>query len=72
MCLFSEAYLGPCQTSMMELFTDIRGAAVSWLSLLHKFIQQSLNSSSAQFETLLAACRRFAMVRIFYNGPGWK
>ena len=28
--------------------------------------------SSAQVQTLLAACRRFAMVRISGNGPGWK
>ena len=43
-----------------------------WLSLLHNFIQQSLNSDSAQVQTLLAACQRFAMVRISDNGPGWK
>ena len=41
-------------------------------SLLHNFIQLSLNSNSAQVQTLLAACRRFAMVRISDNGPGWK
>ena len=40
------------------------GAVVQWLSLLHKFIQLSLNSGSAQFQTLLSACRGFAMVRI--------
>ena len=34
--------------------------------------QLSLNSGSAQTETLLAACRRFVMVRISNNGPGWK
>ena len=38
----------------------------------HNFIQLSLNSGSAQVQTLLAACRRFAMVRISDNGPGWK
>ena len=31
---------------------------------MHNFIQQSLNSGSAQFQILLAACRRFAMVRV--------
>ena len=36
---------------------------VQRLSLLHNFIQQSLNSGSAQAQTLLAVCRRFAMVR---------
>ena len=44
----------------------------TWLSLLHNFIQQSLNSGSAQVQILLAACRRFAMVKISDNGPGWK
>ena len=44
-------------------------AVVQWLSLLHNFIQLSLNSGSAQVQTL---CRRFAMVRISDNGPGWK
>ena len=47
-------------------------AVVYWLSLLHNFIQLSLNSGSAQVQILLAACRRFAMVRISDNGPGWK
>ena len=48
------------------------GAVVQWLSLLHRFIQRNLNSSSAQVQTLFVACRRFAMVRISDNGPGWK
>ena len=48
------------------------GAVVQWLSLLHRFNQRNLNSSSAQFQTLFVACRRFAMVRISDNGPGWK
>ena len=39
---------------------------------LHNFIQQSLNSDSAKVQLLLAACRRFAMVRISDNVPGWK
>ena len=41
-------------------------------SLLHNVIHQSLNSRSAQVQILLAACRRFAMVRLSDNGPGWK
>ena len=49
-----------------------RGAVVQWLSLLHRFNQRNLNSSSAQVQTLFVACRRFAMVRISDNGPGWK
>ena len=52
--------------------TSGSGAVVEWLSLLHNFIQLSLNSGSAQFQTLLAACQRFTMVRISDNGPGWK
>ena len=34
----------------------------------HGFIQLRLNSDSAQVQTLLAACPRFAMVRISDNG----
>ena len=49
-----------------------RGAVVQWLSLLHRFNQRNLNSSSAQVQTLFVTCRRFAMVRISDNGPGWK
>ena len=41
-------------------------------SVLHNFIQQSLNSGPAQVQILLAACRRFEMVRISDNGPGWQ
>ena len=33
------------------------------ISLLHSFIQQSLNSGFAQVQILLMACRRFEMVR---------
>ena len=50
----------------------VSGAVVQWLSLLDNFIQLSLNSGSAQVESLLAACRRFAMVRISDNGSTWK
>ena len=48
------------------------GAVVSRLSLLHDFIQLSWNSGSAQVQTLLAACRRFATAKISDNGPSWK
>ena len=48
------------------------GAEVYWLSLLHNYIQQSLNSRSAQVQILLTTCRRFAMVRISENSPRWK
>ena len=44
--------------------------AVEWLlclSLLHNFIQLSLNPGSVQVQILLAVCRRFAMVRISAN-----
>ena len=43
---------------------------VQWLTLLHIFIQQNLNSFSAQI--LLVACHKLAMVRISYNFAGWK
>ena len=42
-------------------------AVVQWLSLLHNFIQQSLNSGSPQIQILLVACQRFEMVRIYDN-----
>ena len=45
---------------------------VSCLSLLHYFVQQSLNSDSVQVQILLAACLRFGMERISDYGPGWK
>ena len=48
------------------------GDMVYWLSLLHNFIQQSLNSGSAQVQILLVVCQRFAVVRISNSGPGWK
>ena len=53
-------------------FHAIHGAVVKWLSLLHNFIQVSLNSGSAQFQVLLAACWRFAIMKISDNGPGLK
>ena len=53
-------------------FNGLCGAVVYWLSLLHNFILQSLNSGSAQVQILLTVCWRFAMVRISDNGPSWK
>ena len=41
-------------------------------ALLHNFIQQSLNSSFAQVQILLAACRRFEILRISDSSSGWK
>ena len=52
-------------SAVKENFEDL-------VKLLHNFIHLSLNSGSAQVQTLLAACWRFAMVRISDNGPGWK
>ena len=52
--------------------TSICVVVVYWLSLLYSFIELSLNSGFAQVQTLLAGCRRFAMVKISENGPGWK
>ena len=49
-----------------------RGAVVLLLSLLHNFIQLSLNTGSVQVQTLITACQRFTKVRIFDNGPDWK
>ena len=42
------------------------------IGVLHKFIQQSLNSGLAHVQIMPMACQRFAMVRISDNGPGWK
>ena len=42
--------------------------------LIHKLTDKLdlIRSGSAQVQILLAACRRFKMVRISDNGPGWK
>ena len=58
-------------STQFHMHLDYYDAVVQWLSLLHNFIQLSLNSGSAQVQTLLAACWRFAMVRISDNGPDW-
>ena len=34
--------------------------------------QQSLNLGSAQFQILFAVSQRFAMMKIYDRGPGWK
>ena len=47
------------------------GAVLWCLSLLHNFIQLSLNSGSTKVQTLLTACQRFAMVKISDNGHGY-
>ena len=51
---------------------DKCGTMVWWLSLLHNFIQQSLNSGSAQSGLNPARSMSEAIVRISDNGPGWK
>ena len=45
-------YFGSCHASVMEFFKKT----------VNNFLQQSLNSSSAQVQTLVAVCRRFAIV----------
>ena len=52
-------------SAVKENFEDL-------VKLLHSFIHLSLNSGSAQVQTLLAACWRFKLVRISNNSPGWK
>ena len=42
--------------SYVRKVVSLREAVVSWLSLLHNFIQLRLNSGSAQAQTLLAGC----------------
>ena len=49
---------------------NLSGVVVRWLSLLHNLTQLHLSSGSAQVQTVIAACQRFAMVRISDNGPG--
>ena len=65
---FKEVTVEVLDTLRRKIVFDV----VLWLSLLYSFIQLSLNWGSAQVQTLLAACRRFTMVRISDNGPGWK
>ena len=40
---------------------------VQWLSLLHNFVQQSLNSSSAHVQILLTAFLSFVMMKTSDN-----
>ena len=49
-----------CQIDISSV--TARKLQIIWLSLLHNFIQLSLNLGFAQVRLLLAACRRFAMV----------
>ena len=65
-------YQGIFFTNIMSQKVAEKGGGYFFNSLLHNFIQQSLNSGSAQVQILLAVCRRFEMVRISNNGPGWK
>ena len=48
------------------------GVMISWLSLLHNFIQQRPNSGSTQVLILLKACQKFATVRTSDSGSEWK
>ena len=48
------------------------GIGIFWLSLLHNFIQECLNSGFMQVQILLAVCHIFVMVRMSDNGSGWK
>ena len=43
-----------------------------YLSLLHNFIQLSLNPGSTQVQILLAAYQRVVMGRMSENGSDWK
>ena len=54
---------------LWSLGPETCGAVMLRLSLLHNFIQQNLNSDSAQVQILLEACRRFAMAKNSDNGP---
>ena len=54
---------------MKEMFI-LNENMMLWLSLLHSFIHQRLNSGSAPVQILLASCRKFGMVRIPENNPG--
>ena len=69
--LYNFSSLTGCelQLAMKTMLTD---DIINLLSLLHNFIQQNLNSGSAQVQILLAACQRFMKVRTSDNGPGWK
>ena len=51
---------------------DIFSFVLSWLSLLHNFIQQSLNLGAAHVQILPSACRRLALVRASDNALSWK
>ena len=67
----------PCEAFIEALFSTTilpqklwrRGVVAFTTAQLHS---QSLNSGSAQVQILLAVCRRFEVVRIPDNGPGWK
>ena len=66
---FSDDFRGNRNQLTRSNSVNVGGPVVYLLSILHNFIQQSLNLDSEQVEILLAACRRFAMMRISDNGP---
>ena len=68
----SNLVLSVSIVNFKKVNADWGSGVVKWLSVLYNFIQQSLISGFAQIQNLLAACWRFAIVRIFDNGPGWK
>ena len=67
----SSQQLSPIETEVLALGLNFVLTPLASI-LLHNFIQLSLDSGSAQVQTLFAVCRRFAMVRISDNDPGWK
>ena len=66
--LFCRCHLSDSQ--IVSSVYNVDDVVVYWLSLPHNFIQQSLNSGSAQIQVLLVACRKFVLVRISYNDLG--
>ena len=70
--LIMDVFKGQMTNPFLKKLEEYNGAVVKWLSLLHNSIQLSPNLGSAQVQILLAACRRFAMVRISDNDTGWK
>ena len=66
--LYMSDVFKPADQIVVPWFSGYHDAMVWWLSLLHNFIQLSLNSGSAQVQTLLTACQRFVMVMISDTG----
>lgn len=57
------------KTQVLLQFFNFCGTMLQWLSLLSKFIKQSLNLVFAHVQILLATCQIFAMVRISDDDP---